>query len=200
MSALPTYRLARSSGQRAEPVSRRQSRPRSTSHSRDLVRVRTISKPREVIMRRFRLRMFLQTLALLLTARGLLPCQRSGDGGHAALTLDSLGRVPPPAPMWQREKSATPDRRPRLISPSVGAERTRLTSGSRGRHVIIGIVSGVAIGGVAGFVRARRDFDRCHGDDCVGEPSLQIVVYPVLFGAAGAIAGGVVGWVWPTQK
>ena len=71
---------------------------------------------------------------------------------------------------------------------------------SRGVHVAIGVLTGLAVGVVVGLTRASKEEKNCGGPSCEGGPPLEIVIYPTLYGIGGMLLGGAAGWFWPSHR
>jgi hypothetical protein len=65
---------------------------------------------------------------------------------------------------------------------------------------MIGIVGGVAVGAIAGYVRARRQANKCSGQSCEAGPPLEFIAYPAIYAVGGGLVGGLIGWLWPWHQ
>ena len=72
------------------------------------------------------------------------------------------------------------------------------TTGHHHRHALVGFLVGAAAGGVIGFAAAQREAHRCEVESCGDGPRLEALNIP-LCGVAGAVVGGVIGWMIRTD-
>lgn len=90
-------------------------------------------------------------------------------------------------------------RLPRLDAKQSSARPYLFTiSAARQKHILIGMMGGVAIGATVGAIRANANAKRCHAESCQVEAALGGLDIFVL-GAGGLLVGGVVGTLWPTR-
>ena len=73
---------------------------------------------------------------------------------------------------------------------------TESTSGhSTQYHVVVGMITGLAIGVGTGLIVGQHQPKRCSQCDVQG--AFGPLVYPIELGVAGTLVGGVVGALWP---
>jgi hypothetical protein len=66
------------------------------------------------------------------------------------------------------------------------------------RHPVAGAIVGAAVGVLIAYVHAANDANKCHNDRCqviAVEPAITVP----LFGLAGAVVGGFIGWMIRTE-
>jgi hypothetical protein len=74
------------------------------------------------------------------------------------------------------------------------------TGHSRQFHVVMGLLSGTAIGVAAGAVVGNQNAKRCHAEACQVEAALGGLGDTVEGGLLGAALGVVVGAAWPVHE
>ena len=67
------------------------------------------------------------------------------------------------------------------------------------RHPLAGFLVGAAAGGVIGYALAQREASKCEVESCGDGPHLEVQFDVPLFGVAGAVVGGFIGWMIRTQ-
>ena len=68
----------------------------------------------------------------------------------------------------------------------------------RHRHPVAGAVVGAGVGVLIALVHASNDANKCQNDRCqVG--AIEPVITIPLFGVAGAVVGGFIGWMIRTE-
>ena len=79
--------------------------------------------------------------------------------------------------------------------------RSAVTGDSTGhhRHALAGFLVGAATGVVIGYAVAQREASKGEVESCGDGPHLEVQFDVPLFGLAGAVVGGFIGWVIRTQ-
>ena len=67
------------------------------------------------------------------------------------------------------------------------------------RHPLAGAIVGAVAGVAFAYVHAQNDARKCQGQSCEAGPNLEVVFTVPLFGVAGAVIGGFIGWMIRTE-
>jgi hypothetical protein len=71
---------------------------------------------------------------------------------------------------------------------------------SRQSHILIGFVSGVAVGVATGAIVANQAAKRCHAESCQVQAALGGLGDMIEGGFFGAVVGTTVGALWPVRR
>jgi hypothetical protein len=66
------------------------------------------------------------------------------------------------------------------------------------RHPVAGLIVGAAAGVLIAYVHDQNDARKCQGPSCEAGPPEFVFTGP-LFGFAGAVIGGFIGWLFRTE-
>jgi|SRR5690242_3337514 len=70
-------------------------------------------------------------------------------------------------------------------------------SSARSLHILLGMASGLVIGGTVEAIELNSQAKRCHSESCEVQAADGLAI--AIVGLGGAVIGGVVGALWPVR-